>query len=127
MVNGRGGTERRRAKRINVNLRIKIAKAVSKTSGRWGEQWGEVASLKNISHVGAYFEYRGPEQLNPGDILSMDLDVSLPFENKGVDSGERLPMGGLARIVRTRPNPIDASIGVGVGFIEPLSMKLNSA
>lgn len=126
MLDRRGRTERRRAKRITVDLRIRIAKALSKTPGRWSEQWGDMAGLINISHLGAYFEYRGPERLNPGDILRMDLDVSLPFENKGVDSGERLPMGGLAIIVRTRKNPQDGSLGVGVGFIEPLSMKLNA-
>ena len=127
MVSGRAKTERRRAKRISVSLRIKIAKAASKTQGRLSEEWVDTASLKNISHLGAYFEYRGPERLSLGDILLMDLDVSLPLENKDMDSGERLPIGGLAGIVRTRQNHWDASIGVGVKFLEPLSMKLNPA
>ncbi|MDR3566872.1 MAG: PilZ domain-containing protein [Syntrophobacteraceae bacterium] len=125
MVDGSDRAERRRAKRINVNLRIKIARAVSKTPGRCGEQWGDVARLKNISHLGAYFEYQGSQRLNPGSILRVDLDVSLSFENKDMDSGENLPMGGLAAIVRTL-NPSDGLLGVGVKFIEPLSMKLNS-
>ncbi len=86
-----------------------------------------MGSLKNISHLGAYFEYGGPQRLNLGDILRIDLDVSLPFENRDMDSGERLPMGGLAAIVGTRPNPRDASLGVGVRFLEPLAMQLNSA
>ena len=119
-------TERRRTKRITVNLRVKIAAPVSSTRERF-EKWEDVARLKNISHLGAYFEYRGPRQLNPGEILRMDLDVCLSFENRDMDSGERLPMGGLAGIVRTRIDTADGSIGVGVGFIEPLSMKLNSA
>lgn len=126
MVSGRARTERRRAMRINVNLRIKIAKAASKPSGQLSEEWVDVAGLKNISHLGAYFEYRGPQRLNFGDILLMDLDVSLPLENKDIDSGERLPIGGLASIVRTRRNSWDASLGVAVRFLEPLSMKLNS-
>lgn len=85
-----------------------------------------MAGLKDISHLGAYFEYRGSRQLKLGDILRMDLDVSLPMENRGMDSGERLPMGGLAAVVRTRPLAPQGSIGVAVRFLEPLSMKLNS-
>ena len=127
MVDGNYRTEKRRAKRITVNLRIKIAKAVCTTPGRWCEQWGDVASLININHLGACFDYRGPRRLSPGDILRVDLDVNLSFENKDMDSGENLPLGGLAGIVRTWRNPRDGSLGVGVRFIEPLSMKLNSA
>lgn len=127
MENGREKTERRRAKRISVTLRIKIAKAASTAQSRVNREWVDLANLINISHLGAYFEYRGPERLHPGDTLLMDLDVSPPLEIKEMDSGERLPIGGLASIVRTRPNQWDASLGVGVKFLEPLSMKLNSA
>ncbi len=126
MMNGRGN-ERRRARRIKVELGIKIAKTLSKSKGAREEEWVEMASLINISHLGAYFEYGGPKRLDPGDILRIELDVSLPFENRDMDSGERLPMGGLAAIVHSRPGASGASMGVGVGFLEPLSMKLNSA
>ncbi|MGC8491450.1 MAG: PilZ domain-containing protein [Syntrophobacteraceae bacterium] len=127
MANGREKSERRRAKRISVNLGIKITKAASTKHGRGKRERGDLANLINISHLGAYFEYRGAERLHPGDTLLMDLDVSPPLEIKDMDSGERLPMGGLASIVRTRHNQWDASLGVGVRFLEPLSMKLNSA
>jgi hypothetical protein len=126
MVNGRGKNERRRTRRIRVDLRIKIAGAVYKSEGFWSEQWADVAGLKDISHLGAYFECRGTRQLKLGDILRIDLDVSLPMENRDMDSGERLPMGGLAAVVRTRPLAPEASIEVAVRFLEPLSMKLNS-
>lgn len=126
MVNGIGSAERRQAKRINVDLRVKIAKAVLAKGDRWDVAWIDVANMKNISHLGAYFEYRGSEQLNRGDVLRIDLDVSFPFAIKDMDESERLPMGGLASIVRTQQNSLDASVGVGVKFLEPLSMIFNS-
>lgn len=127
MINGTAGVERRQTKRINVDLQIKIAKPVPAKGYRWGMEWVDVADLKNISHLGAYFEYRGREQLNRDDVLRIDLDVSFPFQDKGITVSEHLPLGGLATIVRTQWNPQDASMGVGVRFLEPLSMIINSS
>ncbi|MGC9196021.1 MAG: hypothetical protein ACP5IL_11270 [Syntrophobacteraceae bacterium] len=115
------------ARRIKVDMRIRIAKAVSELRWDWSRQPPEEANLKNISHLGAYFEYQGSQCLTPGDIIRLDLDVSLPFENKDMDSGERLPMDGLAGVVHIRHSLCRSCYGVGVGFLEPLAMKLNSS
>ncbi len=115
------------ARRIKVQMRIRIARALSELRWDLGPQGGEEANLKNISHLGAYFEYQGGQRFRPGDIIRLDLDVSLPFENKDMDSGERLPMGGLAGVVHIRCSRFGSCYGVGVGFLEPLAMKLNSS
>ena len=67
-------------------------------------EWVDVGDLKNISHLGAYFIYRGRKQLNHDDILRINLDVSFPFGGNEITVSERLPLGGLASIVRTHPN-----------------------
>jgi hypothetical protein len=126
MVNETGGAERRKAKRINVNLQVKIAKAIPAKGDPWGMEWVDVADLKNISYSGAYFEYRGRKQLSRDDVLRVNLDVSFPFENEDISVSERLPLSGLASIVHTQRNPQGSSLGVGVKFLEPLSMMFNS-
>lgn len=126
MINGTASAERRRTKRVNVNLQVRIAKAVPAKEDLWDLEWFDVADLKNISHLGAYFEYRGSEQLNLNDVLRISMDVSYPVEYKDTDLSERLPLGGLASIVRTQKNPMDTSIGIGVKFLEPLSMLFSS-
>jgi hypothetical protein len=119
-INEIQGSERRRAKRINVTLQIKIVKAVHAKGDPLGMEWVDMGDLKNISHLGAYFIYRGRKQLNHADVLRINLDVSFPFGSNEITVSERLPLGGLATIVRTQPNPRDASVGVGVKFLEPL-------
>ena len=119
-INGVRGSERRRAKRINVSLPVKIVKAARAKGDRWNMEWVDVGDLKDISHLGAYFIYRGRQQLNRDDILRINLDVNFPFDSKEITVSERLPLGGLASIVRTQSNPRDASVGVGVKFLEPL-------
>jgi hypothetical protein len=127
MLNGKETKERRMARRIKVEMRIRIAKAVSELRWDWSRQRGEEANLVNISHLGAYFEYQGAQCLAPGDIIRLDLDISLPFEHKDMDSGERLPLGGLAGVVHIGQSRCGTCYGVGVGFLEPLAMKLNSS
>lgn len=115
-------SEKRRAKRINVSLQIQIEQ-VSLGGLPDPMKWEDMASLKNISHLGAYFECEDCEQLKSGDILGINLDVNFPVKRNCIRISEQLPLKGLARIVRTERLQRGSTLGIGVQFLEPLSIS----
>jgi PilZ domain len=118
------GLDKRKAKRINVDLKVKIEKSLPSGGSHQDMKWADTASLKNISYLGAYFEYGGFEQLFPGDILGIRLDVQFPLESNRLSVIEQLPLDGFAKVVRTVPDHEAGMFGVGVEFLKPLSFAI---
>lgn len=111
--------ERRRTKRVEVDLKIVVQKCVSAKDMHDLVLWTDSADLKNVSFLGAYFVYHGSRDIVPEDIMTLDMDVLV--QNNTLPEGESLPLSGFAKVVRVQEkNKI--GIGVGVEFLQPLSL-----
>ncbi len=111
-------SERRRADRIDANLKLEVK--LSKSDGTV-----ETASLEtiNISTSGIYF--RSDHYIEPMTKLAMEMEVSVPADNTEDTTTAPVPCEGL--VVRTSPEGevegcTDYEIAVFFTHIEPQGM-----
>lgn len=112
--------DRRKARRVNLVSRIEIKKPASLQMIHGTMQWTDDAILKNVSFSGAYFEYSGKHSLKPGDILVIKMRIPVPIRNLNVF--DYLTMEGRVVIVHTKRKYPQDTVGIGVMFLEDLSV-----
>ena len=86
-------------------------------------EWEGIASLKNISYQGAYFEYAGAHTLRKNDVIYLEMTVSVPVVSPKVK--DSIPLRGFGTVVRVKKESGTDGLGVGIRFIHPISSKLS--